>query len=154
MRKIWIGLLLIGYFSVNIYAQEERLGLGIVVGEPTGISVKYWTGSTIALDGALAWSFNHDGSLYLHGDFLVHDFELIDIMSGRMPVYYGFGAKLILKDDPLFGGHVPIGLAYMLEDTPLDVFIEIRPGINLFPSTRFDISGGIGVRFYVDHRKL
>ena len=151
MKKFWISIMLIWLATGVVISQEEGTGLGIIVGEPTGISAKYWTGRTTAIDGAVAWSFSHGGSLYLHGDFLMHHFEVVDIMSGKMPLYYGFGAKVILKDDPLLGGHVPLGIAYLVEDAPLDIFIEIRPGINLFPATEFDISGGIGVRFYFDH---
>jgi hypothetical protein len=135
-------------FDTAALSQDSNFGLGIVVGEPTGISGKYWTSRTTAIDGAVAWSFNHEGSFYIHGDFLKHHFEIIDISEGQMPLYYGIGAKAVFADDGIFGAHVPLGIAYLFEGAPLDVFLEIRPGLNLLPATEFDMSGGIGVRYY------
>ncbi|MBN2174625.1 MAG: hypothetical protein JW731_10860 [Bacteroidales bacterium] len=143
---IFISIALI--YSDSLFSQKSGFGLGIVIGEPTGISGKYWTSRTTALDGAVAWSFNHSGSFYLHGDFLKHHFDVINISEGQMPLYYGIGAKVILADDGILGAHVPLGIAYLFEGAPLDIFLEIRPGLNLLPATEFDMSGGIGVRYY------
>jgi hypothetical protein len=135
-------------FPHSARSQNESFGLGILVGEPTGITAKYWLSQTTALDGAFAWSFSHSGSLYLHADYLNHHFDIIDIPDGRMPIYYGVGAKLVFASEGIFGVHAPIGMAYLFEDAPLEIFIEIRPGLNILPSLSFDISGGIGVRYY------
>jgi hypothetical protein len=132
----------------QVRSQQEDFGLGIVVGEPTGISAKYWISQTTAIDGAVAWSFSHSGSFYIHADYLKHHFEIIDISEGRMPFYYGIGGKMVLANKGILGVHFPLGMAYMFDTAPLDIFIEIRPGLNLLPSTSFDISGGIGVRYY------
>jgi hypothetical protein len=131
-------------------SQESKFGLGILVGEPTGITGKYRLSESTALDGAVAWSFNHEGSFYIHGDFLKHHFGIINISEGKMPMYYGIGGKTILSPDFIFGIHVPLGIAYMFDTAPLDVFLEIRPGLNLAPATDFDMSGGIGVRYFFD----
>lgn len=130
------------------YSQGEGFGLGIIVGEPTGVSGKYWLDRTNALDGALAWSFLDEGSLYLHANYIHHHFEVIDLSSGEMPLYYGGGLKMKFASDFILGIHIPLGIAYHFEEAPLDVFLEIRPGLNLIPETRFDMSGGIGVRYY------
>ena len=148
MKKgFFIVLISIG-LATMVTGQHDPLGLGIVVGEPTGISLKYWTGGTTAVDGAVAWSFNHGGSFYVHADFLQHHFEIIDISEGEMPLYYGIGGKMVLADEPLLGVHIPLGISYIFEQAPLDVFLEIRPGINLIPATEFDMGGGIGIRYY------
>ena len=49
-------------------AQVEGLGIGIIVGEPTGICGKLWLSGRTAIDGAAAWSFNKNGNLHLHAD--------------------------------------------------------------------------------------
>ncbi|MCB2222474.1 MAG: hypothetical protein KQI35_18975 [Bacteroidetes bacterium] len=151
MKKLIVtGIVLLLLCSMNLTAQNKPFGLGIVVGEPTGVSAKYWMSRTTAVDGAVAWSFNHDGSFYIHADFLKHHFDIIDVTEGQMPLYYGIGAKMVLANDGILGAHVPLGIAYMFETAPLDIFLEIRPGLNLLPATQFDMSGGIGVRFYFD----
>jgi hypothetical protein len=144
------GIVLLLLSSLGVKAQNKPFGLGIVVGEPTGITAKYWMSRTTAVDGAVAWSFNHDGSFYIHADFLKHHFDIVEVSEGQMPLYYGIGAKVVLADDGILGAHVPLGIAYMFETAPLDIFLEIRPGLNLLPATRFDMSGGIGVRYYFD----
>lgn len=150
MKKLVISSCLLLVLLSAGYSQGEGFGLGIVVGEPTGVSGKYWLDRTNALDGALAWSFLDDGSLYLHADYIHHHFEVIELSSGEMPLYYGGGLKMKFANDFILGLHVPLGIAYHFEEAPLDVFLEIRPGLNLVPETRFDMSGGIGVRYYFD----
>jgi hypothetical protein len=146
--RIW-GVLLLVFFGIGSgVAQVDGFGVGILVGEPTGITGKYWLDRTNALDGAIAWSFIDEGSFYIHANYVHHHFEVIDLSSGEMPIYYGGGLKLKVGDDAVFGFHVPLGIAYHFEEAPLDVFIEIRPGLNLTPKTEFDMSGGIGVRYY------
>ena len=41
-------------------AQERDLGLGVIIGEPTGISAKLWTSPVNALDFGLGWSYGGD----------------------------------------------------------------------------------------------
>jgi len=72
-------------------AQESGFGLGIILGEPTGLTAKKWLSTDTALDFAAAWSFGGEDSITLHADFLQHKFNLIKIESGSLPVYYGIG---------------------------------------------------------------
>ncbi len=148
MKKIKLLFILLIFAGIGMKAQET--GVGIIVGEPTGLSIKHWVSQTNAVDGAMAWSFAHGGSLYLHADYLHHYFDIVDISVGKMPIYWGLGGKIVLKEDLVLGGHVPLGISYIFDDTPLDAFIEIRPGINIFPESEFDMSGGIGIRYYFD----
>lgn len=148
MRNIILAITItLATFEMSV-AQQDGPGLGIVVGEPTGISFKYFLTQTTAFDAAVAWSFYHEGSFYIHADYLKHYFDLIQVEEGKMPLYWGIGGKVILSNESILGAHVPLGIAYMFESAPLDIFLEIRPGLNLLPATRFDMSGGIGVRYY------
>jgi len=122
--------------------------LGAVLGEPTGVSVKYWTGSATAFDGAVSWSLRDEHEdMYIHGDFLWHDFSLIEDESGRIPVYYGIGGRIIMVDDPRIGARIPVGISWLLGGAPLDLFIEVAGVLDLVPDTDFDVNGGIGIRF-------
>jgi hypothetical protein len=46
------------------------------------------------------------------------------------------------------GIRVPVGLSYLFDNAPLDVFVEIGPAIDVAPSVGGEITGGIGVRFW------
>jgi len=52
-----LALLVILFFCTPTVAQDRGFGLGIIVGEPTGLSFKKWSGDTTAIGGAIAWSF-------------------------------------------------------------------------------------------------
>lgn len=129
-------------------SQNRGFGLGIVLGEPTGLSAKLWTGSSNAFDFAAAWSFKGDGQLLLQADYVWHSFDLIRVSSGRLPLYYGIGGRIIFADDPLLGFRIPLGLNYQFASAPIDIFAEIVPILDLIPSTDFDLGGGLGVRFW------
>lgn len=123
--------------------------LGGILGEPSGISLKYWLSSNTAFDGAVSWSLRDDrgDDLYLHGDFLWHDFGVIEDESGDVPLYYGIGGRVILDDDARLGARFPVGLSWLLGGAPLDLFVEIAGVIDLLPDMDFDVNGGIGIRY-------
>ena len=141
--------------SANAFAQEQdKFGLGLIVGEPTGLSLKYWLDEKHAVDGALAWALSENDSFQLHSDYLIHNYELFD--SDVLPAYYGVGALLMFKDnegirhhdETVFGIRIPLGITYLFEDAPLDLFFELVPVIEVAPDVDLDINVAVGIRFY------
>ena len=147
MKRI-ILISLIGLFSYGVFAQDKGFGLGLVFGEPTGLSAKLWTSERTALDAAVAWSFVGSGWLHMQADFVMHNYELFEVSEGALPLYYGVGAFIGLATDLNLGARVPLGLAYQFEGAPVDIFAEIAPGIGLLPEIKFYIGGGIGARYF------
>jgi len=128
-----------------------KLGVGLTLGEPIGASAKYFFNETFAVDGAVGWSARDHTDLYVHGDALWHKFDLIPVSRGSMPVYLGVGGLVRFRDsnhDNEVGVRLPIGVSYMFENKPIDVFAEIAPAIDVAPSVRADITGGVGIRFW------
>lgn len=152
MRKVVVlfGVLLV-LGSSTVCADNGTFGLGVIVGEPTGISGKLWLSGKTAIDGAVAWSFEKDARFQLHGDFLVHKFDLIKVDKGRMPLYYGIGGRIKMwendRDDNV-GVRFPVGLEYLIADTPLDIFIEVVPILDLAPDTDLEFNAAIGIRYF------
>jgi hypothetical protein len=146
MKKI-ILVLIAGVFALNVFAQDSGFGIGVILGEPTGLSVKSWITSKTAVDAAVAWAL-HDPSLHIHADFLVHKFDLVTISEGQLPFYLGLGARVKLADETMFGARIPIGMDYLFEGAPLDIFFEVVPILNLVPSTAFDLNLAIGIRYF------
>lgn len=147
-RSIVILMLIAMFFPFTALAQDADFGLGILLGEPTAISFKKWTGSRTAIDGGVGWSFGGKNKLHLHADYLVHNFNLIKVERGRLPVYYGLGVRLKLEDKSRFGFRIPVGISYIFEKASLDIFFELVPMLDLAPDTAFKIAGGIGIRYY------
>jgi Protein of unknown function (DUF3996) len=134
--------------TTNISSQSRGIGLGIIVGEPTGISFKYWMSSTTAIDAALAWSFIDEGAFHIHGDYIFHNMRLISVPEGMLPFYYGIGARIKTANDTKFGIRVPLGLAYLFNNAPIDIFLEVVPILDLTPKTDFAINAALGARYY------
>jgi hypothetical protein len=145
MKKIFfITILLI---SLNLSA-HTGMGLGIAIGDPTGITAKYWTGRNKAICGAMGWSFRDKGFLHINGDFIYHNFNLIDVGKGELPLYFGIGGRLAFKNKTEIGIRLPVGLVYLFSDAPFDVFFELSPYLNLYPETDFFLSASLGGRLF------
>ena len=130
-------------------AYQDGFGVGLIAGEPTGLSAKLWLGRNTAVDAAAAWSFSGVDALHLHADFLVHRFDLVRVEHGALPVYYGVGGRLKIRDqDSEFGVRIPLGLAYLFESNPIDVFVEVVPLVDLAPDTDFELNASVGVRYF------
>ena len=132
-----------------LMAQEGGTGIGIILGEPTGISFKTWISDRSAIDAGAAWSFPGAGAFHTHVDYLWHNFSIIKLPEGKMPLYFGLGGRMKVSGRDVFlGARVPIGLAYIFVGDRLDVFVETVPVMNLFPATGFDLNAAIGIRFF------
>ncbi len=143
-------------------AQDRGFGLGIILGEPTGVSLKGWQGKSTAIDGALAWSFAGSDFFQIHGDYLAHNFSLLRVEKGKLPFYYGIGGRIKFfgndnnrgrgrdndNNKTRIGVRVPLGLAYLFERTTLDIFLEVVPILDLVPETAFDLNAAAGIRYF------
>src|SRR5690554_3421887 len=124
-----------------------NFGIGVMIGEPTGISIKSWQNSSSAFALGAAWSLAGNEALHLHGDYLRHVwFRNVD--HGGLAFYFGLGARVIFDNDAELGMRVPLGLNYVFEDAPFDLFVEAVPIMNLTPSTDLAGNGAAGIRFY------
>jgi hypothetical protein len=125
-------------------------GLGIIVGEPTGLDLKWFLNDINAVEGALAWSFSGNTEVHIQADYLYHFYDWIKVKEGLLPVFIGIGGRIAFVEhgDDLVGVRVPVGLSYEFEGGVVDVFGEIVPVLNLTPDTDFDLEGAIGVRFW------
>lgn len=147
MAAVGAALVLSGAAAPNAQA-EGNLGLGVIAGEPTGFSMKLWTSNRTAFDGAIAWSF--DEAMHVHGDYLWHFYDRVSVDEGYLPLYVGVGARAQIHDagDDEIGLRIPVGMSYLFEDAPIDLFAEVAPVMNFAPDTNLEAEGGIGLRYF------
>ncbi len=149
MRLTRSFFLLAGLTISKFTFAQERMGLGIIVGEPTGISVKGKLNEVSAFDAAAAWSFGgRRDAFQLHADYLRHKYDLFRPEKGRLPWYYGIGGRMAMGDKAVLGVRIPLGLVYEFASDPIDLFVEIVPVLDVAPSTGFRLNGAIGGRFW------
>jgi hypothetical protein len=126
---------------------HDGVELGLIVGEPTGLSGKLWTGAGTAIDCAVAWSMSSGSHMHIHADFLIHDWNLLGSSDGTVPFYYGIGGRIVLADDTRLGARVPVGIGYYPSGISIGLFLELVPVLDLLPDTELDMDAAIGIRY-------
>ena len=134
--------------TAPVMAQQSGFGLGIVLGEPTGVSAKGWLSSREAIDGGLAWSLRDAGYLRVHADYLWHFHDVFRTTDALVP-YLGAGGSFGNRPGSgILGVRMVGGLIWYPDGTPIDVFAEIAPVVDLAPETLLRVNGGIGLRYF------
>ena len=141
-----LGLVLL---SLEVFSQKGEFGMGIILGNPSSLSVKLWTGKVTAIDASIGYRYGSANHLYLNTDFLFHlwDFQKEE---GMIKVYFGAGAGLGFISDLSIGVRLPGGAALYLDNIPIELFAELVPTFQLFGEGdfRFMMEGYIGARWY------
>ena len=142
---------------------QHPFGLGIILGEPTGVTGKFHLSPYQALDFGFAYSFNNFALLY--ADLL---FQVSQLSGSRgrgesqVSPYIGVGilyltsfqstrsnnAYFTSTDTVGLGIRIPVGLEFFPGNSQVGIFAEIVPGIGLLPSPFGFFEGGGGVRYY------
>jgi hypothetical protein len=138
-----LGLLL---SSGDLWAQRAGLfGAGVILGDPTGATVKYWLDDTRAFDAGIGFS----GDATFYADFLWHSFDLLpQPEQGKLGAYVGAGPRLETERRTAFGIRTVGGVNYWLGGRPIELFLEAGPVFRLDPDRGTDVDAGLGVRFY------
>jgi len=142
--------------------EKGNLGLGLIVGEPTGVSAKLYLSDTTAVSGAAGFAFV-GGGLHLHADYLLHPWILTKEKKFVMPAFVGIGGRLFShnrgrgsdSDDLHLGLRVVGGLLFDFTEVSMDAFIEVAgiiehrtAGDDHGGFGKFSINAGAGVRYY------
>ncbi|MEI6846414.1 MAG: hypothetical protein WCK32_00005 [Chlorobiaceae bacterium] len=148
LKNIITGFAVLCLCAIPDAHASERVGLGIIVGEPTGLSMKYWLDDTTAIDAALAFSLSDNNQLQFHADYLIHS-GMSTKNSRSLLSYYGVGARIRHDDnDTRVGIRVPFGVTYNFSDVPVDLFAEIAPVLDVTPDVTFDLNAAVGIRYF------
>lgn len=150
MKKLVIVLVVL-LMGQDLEAQQKKLGIGIVLGAPTGFSVKHWNTPTYAIQGAIGGGFN---GITIGADFTFHTNAF---NNARLPFYYGpgvffgsagFGGPRYSRGDLALGGRFIFGIDYLFHDHPFDIAFELGPALLVTPVVGMGIEVGLAFRFY------
>ncbi|MGE5180707.1 MAG: hypothetical protein ACM31C_01530 [Acidobacteriota bacterium] len=139
-------------------AEKGTFGVGIILGEPTGVTAKLYLKDDQAVQGAIGSAFINVG-LQAHADYVFHPWILQDKDSFVLPVYLGPGLRVIdysgsgtVKSHLALGIRGVIGLLFDFKNVPLDAFIEVAgvPEYDFGTNKGFGVAlnVGAGVRYY------
>lgn len=128
---------------------DGNFGLGIIAGEPTGLSAKLQLTRTSAIDAAVAWSFEGgDDDFLVLADYVLHNFSVFNVEKGAMALYFGIGGRVEFANNTQVGIRVPVGVDYMFQGAPVDIFAEVVPVLDLVDKTELNFNAAIGVRYF------
>lgn len=147
MRQTMVVLAVLA--AICAYAvSAHAVGVGVMVGEPTGLAFQFGGRGDNAVNAAVGWSISEEEWFYVHADYIFLSLVRSREFDETIPFYYGIGARaVLLEDDSRMGVRAPLGLQYETGDLPVTFFIEVAPLFDLAPETEFGVAGGIGVRF-------
>lgn len=138
---------------------KGAFGVGLVIGEPTGICAKLYLKDDQAIQAAAGSAFV-GGGIQVHADYVFHPWILEERDSFTLPVYIGPGLRVIDYDKGRGGdSYVAVGLRVVggilfdFRNVPLDAFVEVAGvGEYGFSSSQggfgLALNAGAGVRYY------
>ena len=145
------------------FEANKTFGLGIMVGEPTGLSAKYYLSADRAIDGGIGGVgyYRNRSGFQAHVYYLWHPASLASTADFELPLYFGIGARVFDFDfnaanDRAFaiGARVPVGVALDFNNIPLDVFFEVAVVVDFLfdysDNLDADFNAAIGVRYYFE----
>ncbi|MDR1626491.1 MAG: DUF3996 domain-containing protein [Spirochaetia bacterium] len=142
--------------SAEPLAAESGFGAALVLGEPMGLSAKLWLSPDFSLDAGAGWSMyrrtedgmRQIGAPYFFLEYLYHFYDTVKAKTGKFVYFIGIGAESALDKDLYLGARIPFGMAYMFENAPIDIFLELAPSLVFMPGTTSDTGAFAGLRYW------
>lgn len=125
----------------------REVGVGIVLGEPSGVLAQFFMTRKSVLDVTAAWSFDQ-------WFMVAADYQTYNYIADAPPEwrwYYGVGgyAAFPENEDGIVGVRVPLGISYSFPRSFIDLWLEIDPALKLVPKTEAALQGGLGVTLWL-----
>ncbi|MCF6270492.1 MAG: hypothetical protein L3J41_12325 [Melioribacteraceae bacterium] len=150
MKRYILLLTILVISSSFVLGQKSGLGIGLMLGEPSGLAGKYWLNENNAVNfGIGAGLLGSNSGLSFHADYLYHINNLIK-WEYKTTFYYGFGLRMRLPSNSstAIGVRGVAGVLMLVKNLPIDVFLEFAPSFRLLPTTGLDLDIAIGGRYY------
>lgn len=157
--------------------QLSGIGLGLQVGAPTAITIKFAglqeNGFVLGVGAGFAYGRGNRyyngynagfASLSIHADYLWHLATLVSTGDVALTFYAGVGLWLSLFGNgygyglvsPYYGYNsyfglgvrVPLGLSLGFSGAPIEVYLEADPAIFVFPGIDFGLGASLGFRWH------
>jgi hypothetical protein len=153
------------------FEANKTFGLGIELGEPSGLTGKLFVSPKAALDFGIGYAYQnyyYDDGLHIYADFLFHPTVLAHADAFELPFYIGGGLRYWDFDfcDPqgrctyrgsAVGVRIPIGIDFDFNRAPIDIFLQIVPVLDFLHGDYYDryrdrthlaVDPSVGFRFW------
>lgn len=151
MKKILLLTVFICSLALleNAQAQDRTFGIGGIIGDPDGVSLKAWLSESTAIAGAVSVDLGDNYSwVSIHADFLKQN-TVVTWEEALLQTHFGGGVRIVSGDfQDYIALRAPIGIDVNAIDAPMEVFMEVVPTIDVDPVVYFYFSGAMGFRYY------
>jgi hypothetical protein len=148
MRSLFV-LTFLSFLCTCAWGEANRTGVGVILGNPTGIAAKRWLDKGHAVDGAAGFSWGKHTDFSIHSNYLLQSEGALYFNDTHpLDLYYGLGGRMEFADDIELGLRVPVGLARRFDGGASDIFVELAPVIDLIGRTGLELHFGFGARYY------
>lgn len=159
--------------SSSSFSAKSTFGLGFELGEPTGLTGKYFLSDSRALDFGIGYvyeTYYFGNGFHLYADHLWHPAVLTSSPTLDIPFYIGVGLRYwnfeycervgnadVCDGGSALGARIPIGISLDFNNAPLDIFFQLVPVVDFAfgdyydrfrDRNHFGIDGSIGLRFW------
>jgi hypothetical protein len=142
----------------EVHGTEKGIfGVGLILGEPTGISAKLYLKDDQAIQAAIGAAFV-GGGFQLDSDYVFHPYILQSRDSFVLPLYVGPGVRVIDYTDGRDGNALAlgirgvVGLLFDFKNVPLDTFVEVAAVLEYKfqdgAGAGITLNAGAGIRYY------
>jgi hypothetical protein len=152
------------------FEANKTFGLGLELGEPTGLNGKLFLSPAGALDFGVGWIYRHyyygDG-FHLYADYLWHPVSLVHAAAFELPLYIGVGLRywefdycdmrVCTYNGSAMGIRIPVGITFDFNHVPLDIFTQLVPVVDFVYGDYYDryrdrehfgIDLSVGIRYW------
>jgi hypothetical protein len=139
-------------FFLSSSAQAGPAGLGLILGDTTGVSFKYYMSKHTAFDLALGSPLGYYvyPGISVHGDLMWTDM-VTPVEEGRWMYYLGGGLGMASGQD-MRNGEVDLriltGMEYFFHRSKFAIFGELTPCVVFNYSPALSLHAALGGRFY------
>lgn len=142
--------------SLRSFSANKTFGLGLELGQPTGLTGKYFLSDSNALDFGVGYIYHSyrygDDGLHLYADYLWHPATLVSAEPFELPFFIGVGGRFWdfdycrARNDCGWGGsalgvRIPLGIAFDFNRVPLDIALNIVPVLDFVRGDYYDRYG-------------
>lgn len=151
-----LGCLVALLAVAQVETSTNTFRAGLLTGEPIGLSFFAPLGEQLAFQVELGHSISERRFLTVAADVIWRLPEVFGNVgpTGFLLPWFGFGGRLFLIDRDhsvvVPGLRGPIGVSYLDRETPLEIYLEVVPGVEIDSAGRVSLEGGLGVRVWVD----
>jgi hypothetical protein len=136
-----------GFAFPGALEKRNEIGLGIILGEPSGLNGQFFWNEHSSVGVTVAWSLRD-------WFFASGDYQMENRLGDSPPEwrwFWGLGGYIGAPADEggRLGARIPLGIKYKIPKSVVDVWGEVVPALQIIPDTKAQIQGGIGLTFWI-----